>query len=71
MHLTGDLIGQDLTISTLQGVERRPHDSLRRTLGGLDIARKVGVDETRMEPYDLRALFGKFEAKTVGQRPCG
>ena len=70
MHLTGDLIGQDLTIPALDGVERRPHNLLRRTLRRIDIARKVGVDEACMQPDDVGALLRKFDAKAVGQCPC-
>ena len=71
MHLAGDLIGQDLAIPTLERVERRPNDFLGRTFRRVDIARKVGVDEARMQPDDLGALLGKFDAQAVGQRPRG
>jgi hypothetical protein len=57
MYQAGDLIGQDLTISALKGVEHRPHDFLGRTLRRVDIARKVGVDEACVQPDDLGALL--------------
>ena len=53
MHLAGDLIGQDLTFTPFEGVERRAHDFLGRTLRRIDIARKVGVDEACMQSDDL------------------
>ena len=69
MHLARNLIGQDLTLPAFEGVERCPHDFLRRTLWRVDVARKVGVDEACMQPDDLGALLRKFEAKAVSQRP--
>ena len=54
MHLAGDLIGQDLAFPAFEGIERGPHNFLGRTLRGVDIARKVGVDESCMRPDDLR-----------------
>ena len=66
MHLAGDLIGQDLTFPAFEGVERRAHDFLGRTLRRIDIACKVGVDEACMQPDDLGALLRKFDAKAVG-----
>jgi len=71
MHLARNLVGQDLTFPAFEGVERRPHDFLGRTLWCVDIARKVSVDEACMQPDDLGALLRKFDAKAVGQRPCG
>ena len=66
MHLTGDLIGQDLTFPAFKGVERRTHDFLGRTLRRVEIARKVGVDEACMQRDDLGALLRKLDAKAVG-----
>jgi hypothetical protein len=68
MHLTGDLIGQDLTIPALEGGERRPHDFLGRTLRRVDIARKVGVDEAgriinRMKATLIRVGIRGFNPK--------
>ena len=71
MHQAGDLIGQDLTFSAFEGVERRPHDFLGRTLRRVEIACKVGVDEACMQPDDLGALLRQFDAKAVGQGLCG
>jgi hypothetical protein len=65
MHLSGYLIGQDLTIPTLEGTERRLHNFIGRTLRRGDPARKVGVDEARMRPDDLCALLRKLDAKAV------
>src|SRR6516162_5012122 len=42
MHLAGNLISQHLTIAALEGLERRPHNLLRRSLRRVDVARKVG-----------------------------
>jgi hypothetical protein len=69
MHQAGDLIRQDLTIRALEGVERRPHNFLGRTLRCLDIARKIGVDEVCMQHDGLGTLLRKLDAKAVGQRP--
>ena len=66
MHLAGDLIGQDLTFTAFEGVERRAHDFLGRTLRRIDIARKVGVDEACMQSDDLGALLRKLDAKAIG-----
>jgi hypothetical protein len=71
MHLARNLIGQDLTFPALESVERRTHDFLRRTLRRVDTAGKVSVDEACMQANDLGALLRKFDAKAVGQRPCG
>jgi hypothetical protein len=71
MHLAGNLIGQDLTVPALEGVERCLHDFFRRTLRRVDIARKVGVDEACMQRHDLGALLRQLDSKAVGQRPCG
>ena len=71
MHLARNLIGQDLTFPAFEGVEHRAHDFRGRTLGRVEIACKVGVDEACMQRDDLGALLCKFEAKAVGQRPCG
>jgi hypothetical protein len=68
MHLAGDLIGKDLSVPMLKGVERRPHDFLGRTFRRVDIARKIGIDEACMQPDDLGALLRKFDAQAVGQR---
>jgi len=71
MHLARNLIGQDLTFPAFEGIKRRPHDFLGRTLRSVDIACKVGIDEACMQPDDLGALLGKFDAKAIGERPCG
>ena len=71
MHLARNLIGQDLTFPAFEGVERRPHDFLGRFFWRVEIARKVDVDESCMQRDDLGALLCKFEAKAIGQRPCG
>ena len=71
MHLARDLIGQDLAFPTFEGIECGPHNFLGRTLRGVDIARKVGVDEACMQPNNLGPLLSKFYAKAVGQHPCG
>ncbi len=71
MHLARNFIGQNLTFPAFEGVERRPHDLLERTLRRVKIACKVGVDESCVQRDDLGALLCKFDAKAVGQRPCG
>jgi uncharacterized protein involved in propanediol utilization len=65
MYLAGDLIGQDLTISALESVERCPHYFLGRTLRRVDIARKVGVNEACMQRDNLGALLRKFDPQAV------
>jgi hypothetical protein len=57
MHLARNLIGQDLTFPAFEGVERRPHDFLGRTLRRVEIACKVGVDESCMQRDDLGCRF--------------
>jgi hypothetical protein len=67
MRQAADIIGQPLTLAVLERLERRADDLLWRTFGRIDAACEVGVDEARMEPHDLNASFGEFDAKAVGQ----